>query len=95
MSSNGSDREVDALNEQRHPSRGAARRYRRKLATGWRPAAPSDPLPPVEVLRRGVTVIVERTVGTPRLDLFAYDGQRIVGLTALAVFQGYRLPCTK
>lgn len=73
-----------------HPSRAAARRHRRKLATGW---IPPDPFPPVDLLRHGKTVTIERSAESPRRDLFVYDASNnILDLTALAKWQGYRLP---
>lgn len=72
-----------------HASRSSARRYRRKLAAGWRL---DDPIEPIDVLRKGELVSIERTRGNLRRDLFRYEGGRMVGLTTMAKYRGYRLP---
>lgn len=75
-----------------HQSRAAARRHRRKLATGWVPPSPGDPLPPVALLHRGRPQTIERTRGSMRRDLFLYAGDEIVGLTTLAKATGWSFP---
>lgn len=73
-------------------TKAAARRRRRMLAQGLTPPHPDDPLPPITLMRRGSEVVVERTRGNRRLDLLRYRGGEVVGVTAMAHAQGYRLP---
>jgi len=73
-----------------HASRSAARRHRRALAVSA--ATRNDPLPDVELLHRGKPAAIKRTRGNPRLDLFLYDGDEIVGLTTLAKATGWSFP---
>lgn len=81
-----------------HASRSTARRYRRlrrKHGDDWDQAkwdAEHAPPGPVQLLRRGEPVEIERSRANMRRDLFTYDGDRITGLTTLATYQGYRLP---